>query len=59
MLQVTGDQKNKRTDIRAHKAVLAARSPYFKRLFTSGMSESLTNTVPVDFPAAVMKQVLR
>lgn len=58
-LQVQGDKASKGTDIRAHKAVLAARSPFFQRLFMSDMSESRTSTVSVDFSAAVMEHVLR
>ena len=46
-------------EVRAHKAVLAARSPVFQRLFLSDMAESRTSTVAVDFPAAVMDRVLR
>lgn len=59
VLQVHGDKASKSTDIRAHKAVLAARSPFFQRLFMSDMAESRTSSVAVDFPAAVMEHVLR
>lgn len=45
--------------LHAHKAVLAARSPVFQRLFLSDMAESRTSTVAVEFPAAVMDRVLR
>ncbi|XP_052132606.1 uncharacterized protein LOC113209465 [Frankliniella occidentalis] len=48
-----------KVDLRAHKAVLAARSPVFQRLLMSDMVESRTSTVAVDFPAPIMELVLR
>lgn len=63
VLQVQGGSKSKSAgggvDLRAHKAVLAARSPVFQRLFMSDMAESRTSTVAVDFPAPVIEHVLR
>lgn len=58
--QVQGTAGSKAgAEVRAHKAVLAARSPVFQRLFLSDMAESRTSTVAVDFPAAVMELVLK
>ncbi|KAK3913831.1 Protein maternal effect lethal 26 [Frankliniella fusca] len=55
---VSGD-KASRVELRAHKAVLVARSPVFQRLLMSDMVESRTSTVAVDFPAHIMELVLR
>ena len=35
------------TEIRAHKLILTTRVPYFEKMFSSGMKESLTNRVDV------------
>ena len=43
----------------AHKAILAARSPVFARMFASGMKERATNTVDLsDIEPDVLKELL-
>ena len=47
-------------EIRAHKAILAARSPVFKAMFAHKMSESLENKVMIDeLPVAVLRSLLQ
>ena len=42
VIQVGGEE------IPAHKIVLASRVPYFKRLFASGMKESVSDRIEID-----------
>ena len=47
------------TILRAHKAILTARVPYFERLFASGMKEAETNRIRVeDVDADTFRQFL-
>lgn len=44
---------------KAHKLILAARSPYFAKMFESGMLESVSNSVTItDIPPEVMDVIL-
>lgn len=45
--------------IKAHKNILMARSTYFQSLFSSGMSESVSNEIKVDEDPRVFKEVLK
>ena len=46
--------------ITCHRKVLAAYSPVFEKIFTSGMRESVTGTVQVhDFSADIIEAILR
>ena len=44
----------------AHKSILAARSPVFRAMLTTGMKEAATNSVEVpDFCSKTMRELLR
>merc|ERR1739838_816526 len=45
--------------IKAHKNILVARSTYFHSLFSSGMSESLSNEVKLDENPLVFNEALK
>jgi hypothetical protein len=50
---------NTKVKLSAHRVILAARSPFFKAMFNSGVSESVTEEVKVkDVESKVMKELL-
>jgi hypothetical protein len=51
--------KNAEDDLWAHKAILAVRSPLFKAMFASGMSECVSGEIEVvDLEPKIMKELL-
>jgi len=45
--------------IKAHKAILSARSTHFRGLFESGMQESVTGKIELDDDPEIIKEVLK
>lgn len=54
------DEEDEYVELRAHKCILAARSPVFKAMFNYRLKENLTNRVIIDdFRADVVKAMLK
>lgn len=57
---VVNEDKHEYVELRAHKCILAARSPVFKAMFNYKLKENLTNRVVIDdFRADVVKAMLK